>query len=185
MVPRGLAQQLEEVEGSPGGMDGTETQVVQQGRELGPEVEVVVPDQEKLELAKIKRFCSSILKALAPPLLSEFERTTGLRADAEPFTPRRVTRRSMAERAGTQVKMASAAESTLLKALGFCPENLAVSDGDLRRFQEFFDSPVREPQLSPGSHLRQGVALEFRGGGALHEGSGGALRCSGPARSFS
>jgi hypothetical protein len=86
MVPRGLAQQLEEVEGSPGGMDGTETQVVQQGRELGPEVEVVVPDQEKLELAKIKRFCSSILKALAPPLLSEFERTTGLRADAEPFT---------------------------------------------------------------------------------------------------
>jgi hypothetical protein len=43
--------------------------------------------------------------------------------------------------------MASAAESTLLKALGFCPENLAVSDEDLRRFKEFFDSPIREAHL--------------------------------------
>jgi hypothetical protein len=143
MVPRGLAQQLEEVERPPEVLVGAEIQVVQQGRDGEPEEEVV----EDLELARIKRFCSSILKALAPPLLSEFERATGLRADAEPFTPKRVTRSSMAARAGTQVKLASAAESTLLKALGFCPENLAVSDGDLRRFKEFFDSLVRDEQL--------------------------------------
>jgi hypothetical protein len=35
----------------------------------------------------------------------------------------------------------------LLKALGFCPENLSVSDDDLRRFKEFFDSPIREAHL--------------------------------------
>jgi hypothetical protein len=40
------------------------------------------------ELARVKSFCSSILKTLTPPLLSGFERTTGLRADAEPFTPK-------------------------------------------------------------------------------------------------
>ncbi|KAK1670775.1 hypothetical protein QYE76_058934 [Lolium multiflorum] len=99
------------------------------------------------ELARVKSFCSSILKTLAPPLLSEFERTTGLRADAEPFTPKRVTRRSVAALAGTQVKMASAAESSLLKALGFCPENLPVKEDDLRRFKEFFDSPVQDAHI--------------------------------------
>jgi hypothetical protein len=35
----------------------------------------------------------------------------------------------------------------LLKALGFCSENLAVSDDDLRRFKEFFDSPIRDAYL--------------------------------------
>jgi hypothetical protein len=104
-------------------------------------------ESEKMELARVKSFCSSLLKAIAPPLLHEYERTTGLRADAEPFTPKRVTRRSSAALAGTHVKMASAAESTLLKALGFCPENLAVDESDLRRFKEFFNSPVQDTHL--------------------------------------
>jgi hypothetical protein len=43
--------------------------------------------------------------------------------------------------------MASAAESSLLKALGFCPENLWVSEDDLRRFKEIFDSPIRDAHL--------------------------------------
>jgi hypothetical protein len=43
--------------------------------------------------------------------------------------------------------MASAAESSLLKALGFCPENLAVTEEDLRRFKEFFDSPIQDAHL--------------------------------------
>jgi hypothetical protein len=80
-------------------------------------------------------------------LLSEYERTTGLRADVEPFTQMRVTRRSVAAKVSTQAKMALATESTLLKALGFCPENLAVIDDDLRRFKEVFDSPIREVHL--------------------------------------
>jgi hypothetical protein len=100
-----------------------------------------------MELARVKTLCASILKALAPPLMHELERTTGLSADAEPFTPKRVTRRSAAALVGTQVKMASAAESSLLKALGFCPENLLASEDDLRRFKEFFDSPIRDAHL--------------------------------------
>jgi hypothetical protein len=109
--------------------------------------EETVVTTEQLELARVKAFCASILKALAPPLMHELERTTGLSADAEPFTPKRVTRRSVAALVSTQAKMASAAESSLLKALGFCPENLLASEADLRRFKEFFDSPIREEHL--------------------------------------
>jgi hypothetical protein len=147
LVPRGLGRQLEEKARTTKVTQREESPIVEVTRDEGPDTAGVVLDREGLELARIKRFCSSILKTLAPPLLSEFERASGLRADAEPFTPKRVTRRSVAERAGTQAKIASAAESTFLKALGFCPENLAVSDDDLRRFKEFFDSPVRDEQL--------------------------------------
>ncbi|KAK1694840.1 hypothetical protein QYE76_011537 [Lolium multiflorum] len=147
LVPRGLARQLEEEVKSPATYHHEEPQHVEATLVQGPVLGRAALEQEGPELARIKRFCSSILKTLAPPLLSEFERASGLRADAEPFTPKRVTRRSVAERAGTQAKMASAAESTLLKALGFCPENFAVSDDDLRRFKELFDSPVRDEQL--------------------------------------
>jgi hypothetical protein len=58
-----------------------------------------------------------------------------------------VTRRSANALAGTQVKIASAAESSLLKALGFCPENLLVSEDDLKRFKELFDSLIRDAHL--------------------------------------
>jgi hypothetical protein len=108
---------------------------------------VVEREQEKMELARVKSFCSSLLKALAPPLLHEYEKATWLRADVEPFIPKRVTRRSAAALAGTQVKTASAAESSLLKALGLCPENLSVDESDLRRFKEFFNSPVQDTHL--------------------------------------
>ncbi|KAK1602908.1 hypothetical protein QYE76_017457 [Lolium multiflorum] len=144
LVPRVVAQQQDPVQCS---------------REVRPESvseEVATAgEQEKMELAlaRVKSFCSSLLKTLAPPLLQEYEKATGLRADAEPFTPKRVTRRSAAARAGTQVKMASAAESSLLKALGFCPENLSVDESDLRRFKEFFNSPVQD------SHLRVMAAI--------------------------
>jgi hypothetical protein len=104
-------------------------------------------EQERMDLARVKTFYSSILKALAPPLMHELERTTGLRADTKPFTPRRVTRRSAAALASTQVKMVSAEESSLLKALGFFPENLLVSEDDLKSFKELFDSPIRDAHL--------------------------------------
>jgi hypothetical protein len=147
MYPRDLGRQLEDAQQSTSTSSEEvplriHTEPAQEFAEAGE-----VRQGEGLELARVKSFCASILKTLAPPLLSEFERTTGLRADAEPFTPKRVTRRSVAAKAGTQVKMASAAESSLLKALGFCPENLSVSDDDLRRFKEFFDSPIREAHL--------------------------------------
>jgi hypothetical protein len=105
-------------------------------------------EHERQELAKVRAFCASILKSLAPPLLHEIEKATKLRAEGEPFTPKRVTRRTVATGATTQVKKASTAENALLKALGICPENLSASDEDLERFRGFFDSPIRD------SHLR-------------------------------
>jgi hypothetical protein len=53
--------------------------------------------QERLVLCRIKMFCSSILKKLAPPFLREVEGSSGLRADAQPFTPRRLTRSTALE----------------------------------------------------------------------------------------
>jgi hypothetical protein len=147
LVPRDLGRQLEFASGTKLVAFELEPEGGQDPQAQVPEMVVESCQGESAELARVNNFCASILKTLAPPLLSEFERTTGLRADAEPFTPKRVTRRSVAAKVGTQVKMASAAESTLLKALGLCPENLAVSDDDLRRFKEFFDSPIREAHL--------------------------------------
>jgi hypothetical protein len=104
-------------------------------------------EKEKEELAKVKRFCQTILKTLAPPILQELEKVSALRADAEPFTPKRMTRRSTAALSNTKEKKASVAESTLLKALGLCSENLSASDEDMRRFKEFFNSPVRDAHV--------------------------------------
>jgi hypothetical protein len=45
---------------------------------------------------RIKVFCARILKMLAPPLLRENESSKKLSAEAELFTPRRITRRAAA-----------------------------------------------------------------------------------------
>jgi hypothetical protein len=92
LVPRKLACQLEREENIQANID-----TVDAGRE---DMETSY-EHELRELARVKSFCSSILKTLAPPLLQEVEKATGLRADAEPFTPKRVTRRSTAALAGT------------------------------------------------------------------------------------
>jgi hypothetical protein len=89
---------------------------------------------------------------LAPPLLCEVESANRLRADAEPFTPRRVTRRSTTTATSVPAtektrKKASAAETVLLKALGFTHPDLAVSDEELVAFKRMFDSPVCDQQL--------------------------------------
>jgi hypothetical protein len=124
--------------------------------ESGPRLEADAPpatipqeqlEKEKEDLLKVKRFCATILKTHAPPLLQEFENASSLRADAEPFTPKRVTRRTTAAVASTKVKKASVANTTLLKALGICPKNMSVNEEDLRRFNEFFDSPMREAHI--------------------------------------
>jgi hypothetical protein len=102
------------------------------------------------QMARIKAFCASVIKTLAPPLLREVESSAKLRATAEPFTPKRVTRRSNlgAETGCTaKAKKASAAESVLLKALGIVPAELAVDEEDVKLFRQMFDSPIREQQL--------------------------------------
>jgi hypothetical protein len=95
----------------------------------------------------MKAFCSRILKALAPPLLQEVESASTLRADAEPFTPRRSSRfsaSSSARATGKASRKASAAESALLKALGINVEDLAAKAEVIQEFKDFFDSPLRE-----------------------------------------
>jgi hypothetical protein len=74
-----------------------------------------------------------------------------MNADAEPFTPRRVTRGSVA--AATPIprdkpaKKATAAETALLKALGITHADLEVTEEDLCAFKTMFDSPLCERQL--------------------------------------
>jgi hypothetical protein len=102
--------------------------------------------QERLALCRIKMFCASILKKLAPPLLREVESSSSLRAEAQPFTPRRLTRSAamMVVEKEKKAPKASAAESVLLKALGICPEELSVDEEHLASFTEIFDSPLGE-----------------------------------------
>jgi hypothetical protein len=82
--------------------------------------------------------------------LREIEISHKLNAEAEPFTPRRVTRQSATggkvatARAG---KKASAAETVLLKALGITPADLSVKEEELETFRELFDSPLRDQHL--------------------------------------
>jgi hypothetical protein len=103
---------------------------------------------EQQALGRVKSFCSRILKILAPPLLQEVESATSLRASAEPFTPRRSSRFSTPIRPPSkQVKKASAAENALLKALGLSAENFSAGKDAIQELKEFFDSPVRDPQL--------------------------------------
>ena len=49
-------------------------------------------EQRIASMARMKSFCASILKKLAPPLLREVEAASTLRPEAEPFTPRRSCR---------------------------------------------------------------------------------------------
>jgi hypothetical protein len=100
--------------------------------------------QERAALCRIKTFCSSILKKLAPPLLREVESSSRLRADAQPFTPRRLTRSGAvaAQGRGGRASKASVAETVLLKTLGIYPEDLSVEEEHLASFNEIFDSPL-------------------------------------------
>jgi hypothetical protein len=50
--------------------------------------------QEEMALGKMRHFCASILKKLAPPLLKEIESSALLRQENGSVTPRRVTRAS-------------------------------------------------------------------------------------------
>jgi hypothetical protein len=84
-------------------------------------------------------------------LLSYYGTTsTKLSSEAEPFTPRRITRAS-ASAATSAIrpasKKASAAETALLRTLGISPANLAVDEGALEELRHFFDSLIRERHL--------------------------------------
>jgi hypothetical protein len=103
--------------------------------------------EEQAAFAKMKSFCAGILKTLAPPLLREIE-SSRLLPEAEPFTPRRVTRAAAAHSVSRPAsKKASAAETALLRTLGITPSELAIDDTALEELRHFFDSPIRERHL--------------------------------------
>jgi hypothetical protein len=113
--------------------------------------------KEEIALWKIKSFCANLLKMLAPPLLKEIESSKDLRADAEPFTPKRLTRSTAASRAsrtaGKMPRKVSTADTVLLTALGIAPSELTVNEAHLEELQQIFDSPLRD------QHLRAIAAL--------------------------
>lgn len=98
--------------------------------------------KEELAVNNIKTFCAGLLKKLAPPVLKEFEGLRGVKPGQDPFTPRRTTR-SLGV-GGPRKSKASAAETVLLKTLGFDCEDLAVSEDTLGQLRQVFDSPLQE-----------------------------------------
>lgn len=94
--------------------------------------------QEAEAYAKLKWFCSSLMKKLAPPLLKEVQ-ASSLRPEAEPFTPRRSTRGSKRPAANRSTNV-SKAENVLMRALGLVPDDLEVDEGLVSELREMFDS---------------------------------------------
>ncbi|KAI4972858.1 hypothetical protein ZWY2020_003783 [Hordeum vulgare] len=122
--------------------------------------------QESVAYSRLKWFCSSLMKKLAPPLLKELQ-ASSLRAEAEPFTPRHCTRDSkkLSEHKSSR---ASQAENVLMRALGLVPDDLDVDDTIVSGLQNFFDSPLRD------QHVRVIAALfgkEMPPMGGLEKGS--------------
>lgn len=128
-------------------------QHVPEGTEPSPDVErnmqlvqaacnTGMTPQEAEAYDRMKRFCSNLVKKLAPPLLKEVQAST-LRPEAEPYTPRRTTR--AAKRAPTAQKgKATPAENVLMRALGLALEDLEVDDAIIDELNVLFDSPLRE-----------------------------------------
>ncbi|KAK1651536.1 hypothetical protein QYE76_069341 [Lolium multiflorum] len=107
-------------------------------------------EEEKHALDRIKGFCATLLKKLAPPLLRELNTAKELRADAAPFAPRRVTRHSVSATAATPSKpprKVSAADLVLLKTLGIASSDLEVNENHLKELNLIFDLPIREQHL--------------------------------------
>jgi hypothetical protein len=107
--------------------------------------------QEEAALGKMRRFCATILKKLAPPLLREIQTSTTSRLEEEPATNQRVTRAAATAGDVTPTprkpRKVSAAETALLKALGIIEAGLEASDDAIEEFRALFDSLVREQHL--------------------------------------
>lgn len=97
---------------------------------------------EAIAYTKLKNFCVSIVKKLAPPLLKEVQ-ASSLRPETEPFIPRRTTRST--KRAGPA--KASPAENVLLHALGLAPHDLEVDEKIAEDLKGLFGSPLHEQHI--------------------------------------
>ncbi|KAM0907365.1 hypothetical protein ACQ4PT_016157 [Festuca glaucescens] len=122
-----------------------------QGVVMNQEIRKNMSAQEEAALGKMRRFCATILKKLAPPLLREIQTSTAARLEEEPATNRRVTRAAATAGEVTPAprkpRKVSAAETALLKALGITEAGLEASEEAIEEFRALFDSPVREQHL--------------------------------------
>jgi hypothetical protein len=87
------------------------------GRIMDTEVRAAVASQEEAALSKMRHFCASILKKLAPPLLKEIESSCIARSQVATTPPRRITRAAMSTPAPRTNKKVSVAESVKVHAL--------------------------------------------------------------------
>ncbi|KAI4987451.1 hypothetical protein ZWY2020_020251 [Hordeum vulgare] len=101
--------------------------------------------QEAVAFAKLKVFCSCIVKKLAPSLLREVQAST-LHPDVETFMPGHTTRAAK-RTAGLSVPKASRAENVLLRTLGLVAEDLEVDDQAVKDLRGLFDSPLHEQHI--------------------------------------
>ncbi|XBJ09037.1 hypothetical protein VPH35_014191 [Triticum aestivum] len=101
--------------------------------------------QEAVAFAKLKAFCTNIVKRLAPPLLKEVQ-ASARRTDAEPCTPRRTTRASKRS-TSVSVTRATPAKNVLLRALGLVSADLVPHEEDVQELKELFDSPLRDQHV--------------------------------------
>ncbi|XBI27075.1 hypothetical protein VPH35_051627 [Triticum aestivum] len=113
--------------------------------EVHDSVQQGMTTSEAIAFAKLKAFCSCIVKKLAPPLLKEIQAST-LHPAFEPCTPRRTTRATK-RIAGIGVSNASPAENVLLRTLGIAAEDLTVDDRAVEELKGLFDSPLREQHI--------------------------------------
>ena len=100
---------------------------------------------EAIAFAKLKAFCSCIVKKLAPLLLKEIQ-ASSLHPAIEPCTPRRTTRATK-RTAGTRSSKASPAENVLLRTLGLATGDLAVDDRAVEELKGLFDSLLCEQHI--------------------------------------
>ena len=102
--------------------------------------------QEAVAYAKLKSFCSNLLKKLAPPLLKEVQASSS-HVETIPCTPRRNTR--VAKRsASSSVAKATLAENMLLRTLGLVPEDMIADDDAVQELKDLFDSPLWEQHVT-------------------------------------
>ncbi|KAE8794045.1 hypothetical protein D1007_31340 [Hordeum vulgare] len=80
------------------------------------------------------------------PTPSQGSQASNLRAEAEPFTPRRCTRGSK-KLSEHKSNKASQAEDVLMRALGLVPDDLDVDDTVVTELQNIFDSPLRDQHV--------------------------------------
>lgn len=101
--------------------------------------------QEAIAYARLKSFCSNIIKRLAPPLLREVQAANTC-PEPELRTPRR-SRRVAKHPVEEGTSKAAPAENVLLRALGLSAQDLSADEESVQELKDLLDSPLREQHV--------------------------------------